>query len=74
MQKPITVARQELIERVSSAVNESGLPAFVVADVFRTFIGQLENLQSEQLRRDSEMWGKFVAEKENEQSPEERKE
>ena len=47
MQKPITVARQELIERVSSAVNESGLPAFVVADVFRTFMGQLENLQSE---------------------------
>ena len=73
MQKPITVARQEFIEKISSAVNESGLPAFVVADVFKTFMVQLENLQSEQLRRDSEMWGKFVAENEQ-QSPDERKE
>ena len=73
MQKPITVARQELIERVSSAVNEVAIE-LKTKEFEPAFMGQLENLQSEQLRRDSEMWGKFVAEKENEQSPEERKE
>ena len=58
MQKPITVARQEFINNVQSVINESGLPAFLISDVLKVFLEQLNALEEAQYQRDYEAWTK----------------
>lgn len=70
MQKPITVARQEFIDTVAEAVNNSGLPAFLVVDVLRMFLSQLEPQEEKQFQRDFAEWEKFVGEQEQEEKGE----
>lgn len=62
MQKPITVARQEFIETVANAVNNSDLPAFLVIDVLRMFLSQLKPQEEQQFQRDLSDWEKYQAE------------
>lgn len=70
MQKPITVARQEFIDTVANAVNNSDLPAFLVIDVLRMFLSQLEPQEEQQFQRDFAEWEKFVSEQEQEEKGE----
>ena len=63
MQKPITVARQEFIKKIATVVNESELPAFLVIDVLRMFLSQLEPQEETQFQRDLRDWEKYQAEK-----------
>ncbi len=52
MQKPVTIVREELRQRITSAVNESNLPAFVVADMFDGFLRELRALERQQYEKD----------------------
>ena len=48
MNKPITVAREEFMSGLIHFINEASMPAFVVKDVFRELLPQLEtNAQKE---------------------------
>ena len=48
MNKPIELARQDFIDGLVSLVNEAGLPAFVVADVLRGIITEVDALAKSQ--------------------------
>lgn len=66
MQKPITVARQEFINNVQSVINESGLPAFLISDVLKVFLNQLNDLEEKQYHRDYQAWMKYQEENKEE--------
>lgn len=52
MIKPVTIIREELRQTITSAVNESNLPAFVVADMFEGFLRELRQLERQQYQKD----------------------
>lgn len=52
MDKPVTVVREELRETVTQAINKSGLPAFVVADMFERFLAELRQIEKQQYEDD----------------------
>ena len=52
MDKPVTIRREELRQDVTKLVNESNLPAFVVADMFEKFLQELRMLERQQLAED----------------------
>lgn len=58
MEKPITIRREEFGQAVAEAINNSGLPAFVIADLLEGMIGSLRQLEAEQARRDLALWEK----------------
>lgn len=62
MQKPVTIIREELRQKITSAVNESNLPAFVVADMFDGFLRELRALERQQYQNDFEKYQKTYAE------------
>lgn len=62
MQKPVTIIREELRQKITSAVNESNLPAFVVADMFEGFLRELRALERQQYQNDLENYQKAHAE------------
>ena len=56
MEKPVTIRRKEMIEKVCSAINESGLPAFAIRDALRLIDQDLARAQEEELKRDTQAW------------------
>lgn len=52
MDKPVTVIREELRQTIADAVNNANLPAFVVADMFEKFLGELRQLEQRQYAMD----------------------
>ena len=58
MDKPITVARQEFIESTVISINQSGLPAFVLAEVLQGLVNTLRQQEQQQLERDMEAYKK----------------
>ena len=56
MEKPVTIRRKEMIEKICSAINESGLPAFAIRDALRLIDQDLVRAQEEELKRDTQAW------------------
>lgn len=52
MEKPITIKRAEFNAKVAQAINESGLPAFVIADSLSSILAQINNLAQTQYQND----------------------
>lgn len=52
MEKPITIKRAEFNAKVAQAINESGLPAFVIADSLSAILTQINNLAQTQYQND----------------------
>ena len=59
MNKPITILRDEFVQTVVNAINESHLPAFVLADSLEPMVATLRQQEMNQLVADKE---KFEAE------------
>lgn len=51
MEKRIEVRRQEFIDGLVALVNDAQLPAFVIGDVFRNMVAQLDQLAQVQLEQ-----------------------
>ena len=51
-QKPITLLRRDFINNICNAVNNSGLPAFVVADVLDRLLSDTRAAVETELKRD----------------------
>ena len=64
MEKPITLLREELRQNITNQVNQAGLPAFVVADMFESFLRELRQLERDQLARDRQSYDQSIAEAE----------
>lgn len=48
-EKPLELVRLEFLESVVDLVNKSGLPAFIMLDVFKDLTNQLSTLAAQQL-------------------------
>lgn len=56
MEKPVTIRRKEMIEKICAAINESDLPAFAIRDALKAIDFDLAKAQEEQLKRDIQAW------------------
>lgn len=54
MEKPITVQREEFINTIVTAINESTLPAFVKLDVLGNCVRELQSVALAEYRKDLE--------------------
>ena len=63
--KPITVRRMELINKLCNAVNESGLPAFAIADILERMLREANQLAQEEYNADLKA---YTSEKDEEQA------
>lgn len=66
MDKPITVVRVEFAEAVVNAARESGLPAFILADVLKDLRDRLDTEAAQQYQRDKAAWDAQQKEAEDE--------
>lgn len=56
MGKPMTVARQEYMQKIVDATNACQLPSVFKADVLEAALRQLRELADKELKRDMEAW------------------
>lgn len=54
--KPISVARDELIEKLVNAANESGLPIYMVEYVARDFLNEVSRAAAQQAEREKQQY------------------
>lgn len=70
VQKPITVARAEFITSMTTLINDSGLPPFIIESVLRDMLYDVKAVAQKQLEHDTaryhEMLAAASAEEENE--------
>lgn len=64
MDKPVTIIREELRVTITNAVNNSNLPAFVVADMFEKFLVELKRLEQQQYNDDFQRYQQSQEERE----------
>ena len=50
MEKPITIKRAEFMQNMAQAINQSGLPAFVIADCMSVTLAEIKALADKQLK------------------------
>lgn len=58
MDKPITVARQDFMESLVQLINNSGLPAFMIADIFELTLPSLRTQAQQQYENDKSSYEK----------------
>lgn len=63
MNKPASIVRQEFIEKQIALINNSGLPAFVLADIMEDTLAELRRLAQSQYEKDKKEWDEFQKEK-----------
>lgn len=56
MNKPITIARAELVKNLTELINSAGLPAFVVLDVLNSMIPEVGRAAQAQYEADLKTW------------------
>lgn len=56
MEKPLTIQRKEMIDKICEAINGSTLPAFAIRDVLKTIDAELAELQERQYQQDVQAW------------------
>lgn len=61
MEKPITLRRAEFMQMLAQAINESKLPAFVIADCLTLTKIEMDKLATQQLQMDKEEWDNYCA-------------
>ena len=64
MDKPLTVRADEFSQSVVYLANNSGLPAFILANVLDGLSVELKELAKDQLRADNDVWNKYQEEQE----------
>lgn len=56
MNKPLTVARYDLINAICDAINNSGLPAFVVVECLERILNETKNIADAEYQRDLQLY------------------
>lgn len=69
IQKPITLLREDFIENIQNLCNSSGLPYFVISDILKWLIPQVDEVARRETERDKAIFeAKTKAEKKEEKS------
>lgn len=58
MNIPITVARQKYLENICAITNDSGLPAFVIADALEKLLAEVNRMAQDQLAQDMDAYNR----------------
>ena len=56
MNKPITVAREEVKEKIADVINNSGLPAFIIEPILSDFLIEVRNVAKQQYEYDKHQY------------------
>lgn len=59
--KPITVARSEFINSLTTLINESGLPPFVIEPVLKDMLYDVRMMAQRQLDKDMQAYREMLA-------------
>ena len=54
--KPITIMREEFINKIVDTCNDSGLPFFVVEDVLKSLLQEIHNASLQQIEEDKKRY------------------
>ena len=65
MRKPLIVARNEFMQQLIQAANDSGLPFVVMEYVVRDFYDEVRNTASKQYENEKEEYEKLLAQNES---------
>lgn len=69
IQKPITLLREDFIENIQNLCNSSGLPYFVISDILKWLIPQVDEVARREIEKDKAIFeAKTEAEKKEEKS------
>ncbi len=60
MDKPLSIKRVDFMQRLAGVINESGLPAFIIADCLTITLSQIRELAEKQLAIDAEEYNKSL--------------
>lgn len=66
MNKPLTIARQEFTESIVEAINNAELPFFVISDILKSALVEVEKMSQAQYQQDKDAWDKAQEEKKEE--------
>ena len=64
MEKPISLRREDCIASIVTAINNSGLPAFALADILDGLRRQVAQLAQQQLEDDAKAYEESLKEEE----------
>ena len=56
MNKPITVVREEIKDKIAEVINSSGLPAFVIEPILNDFLIEVKNVVKHQYEYDKQQY------------------
>lgn len=56
MDKPITLAQREFKDKIVQAINDSGLPAFIISPVLRQALDKVEEIEEQQYLADKKAY------------------
>lgn len=72
MNKPITVAREELANTILNAINSSGLPAFAILDLLAQIESETRQVANRQFAEDSRKWNQYLESQKEKETEEEK--
>lgn len=58
MEKPLVIKKREFAEGLRTVINNSGLPAFMLTDILRNAICQLDVQEQQELLKATQEWQK----------------
>lgn len=61
VQKPITVARAEFISSMTSLINNSGLPPFIIEPIMKDMLYDVRVMAQKQLEQDTARYREMLA-------------
>lgn len=56
IQKPLSVAKVELVNKLTTAINESGVPLILVEYILKDLASQVQTLNTQQLQEDNKKY------------------
>lgn len=65
MEKPITVKRHDFIQSIVDLINNSGLPAFMVMEILKACINEMEPMVNSQYEKDLKAYQQSLEEVNN---------
>lgn len=65
IQKPITIARAEFVSDMTSLINNSGLPPFIIEPILKDMLYDVKLMAQRQLEQDTVRYNEMIAKSDN---------
>ena len=54
--KPLVLRKQDFIKSLSAIINQSGLPAFMLSDILRNLLAELDKQERQEILQATKEW------------------